>query len=179
MKKGFLFIFIAFLTLFAIFTSNNIAVTKPQSTLCQTNEKVYFSCSVKGRGNKTVSLCGSKKLTKTSGSLQYRYGTKKKVELKHPASNKGSQKAFTGFNQMYSGGHRTWVEFHKGKYHYALFDELIKITMRNKKAASGIEILLPGGKKVRKLCLDKNYINNLYEAVEVVNQGDVEKSLFY
>jgi hypothetical protein len=40
-------------------------------TLCAPAERVYFSCRI---GLKTVSLCGSEQLTKTSGYLQYRFG---------------------------------------------------------------------------------------------------------
>lgn len=59
------------------------AQVKAVPTHCKPDERVVFSCPFK-RG-KTASLCASPDLTKTTGTLQYRYGVVgRKPELTFP-----------------------------------------------------------------------------------------------
>lgn len=59
------------------------AQAKVVATHCKADERVIFSCPFKH--GKTASLCASSDLTKTTGTLQYRYGeVGKKPELMFP-----------------------------------------------------------------------------------------------
>ncbi len=59
------------------------AKEKAVPTHCTADERVVFSCPFKH--GKTASLCASAELTKTTGTLQYRYGlVGKKPELMFP-----------------------------------------------------------------------------------------------
>lgn len=51
---------------------------------CREQEQTFFNCKL--HGGKVVSVCGSKKLTTTSGYLQYRFGAHGRLELEFPAS---------------------------------------------------------------------------------------------
>lgn len=60
-----------------------LAQTKVVPTHCKPDERVVFSCPFKH--GKTASLCASADLTKTTGTLQYRYGVIDKTpELVYP-----------------------------------------------------------------------------------------------
>ncbi|MDE2362706.1 MAG: hypothetical protein KGM42_08500 [Hyphomicrobiales bacterium] len=58
-------------------------------TLCDPTETSAFSCALKTSG-KIVSLCASADLGKTTGYLQYRFGTPGKVELAVPGERTGT-----------------------------------------------------------------------------------------
>lgn len=64
-----------------------------ENTLCTKSEKVIFSCKVE-KSIKTVSVCGSKSLTRNSGYLQYRFGTEQRVEFVYPTTKVSSQARF-------------------------------------------------------------------------------------
>lgn len=57
------------------------------ATLCQSDETVWFSCRI-GQA-KLVSLCGTRQ------TLQYRFGTPQRVELRYP---KAAKDGFTSFS---------------------------------------------------------------------------------
>lgn len=69
------------------------ALVNAENTLCTKAEKVIFSCKVK-KSIKTVSVCGSKSLTRNSGYLQYRFGTNQRVEFEFPTTKIASQQRF-------------------------------------------------------------------------------------
>lgn len=62
------------------------------ATLCEQQEKVYFSCSTKQA--KIISVCGSKDFTQKDAYLQYRFGLKEKIELQFPDTKPDSLKKF-------------------------------------------------------------------------------------
>ena len=54
-----------------------------ESTHCKDHEDIVFSCQI---GKKILSVCASGK-TRPSQSIEYRYGTKEKIEMTYAANN--------------------------------------------------------------------------------------------
>ncbi len=95
------------------------------SSLCQKEETILFSCSTKQ--NKIISLCASRKLSATSGYIQYRFGNKEAVELTYPANQTVlANKAFQGRSQMFSGGGGIYLRFKNQVYDYLLYEGIGK-----------------------------------------------------
>jgi hypothetical protein len=143
-------------------------VSKAES-LCKTNEKVIFSCTVQN-GNKLLSVCGTKKLTKTVGYLQYRFGTKSTLELVYPSTTKGTQDKFYWYYLRGSDSAGAELSFNNNGYYYTIgstqaYDE-------NNGVSSGyIEITKDGKHSTAQTlhCVgkpDENSIIDLYNVVE-------------
>jgi hypothetical protein len=62
-------------------------------SLCAVHEQVIFNCQIKD-SRKLVSVCASHDLAKDRGYLQYRFGTKRKLELVFPPTKIGTQQRF-------------------------------------------------------------------------------------
>jgi hypothetical protein len=92
-------------------------------TLCHTNETVVFSCAT---GTHFLSICGSPNLSKEAGYLQYRYGSKDKLELVYPTTPQPPTGLFVPFEQLYSGGFGSFVQFKNNNYTYTVFDAVGK-----------------------------------------------------
>lgn len=113
---------------FTKLTSANPAMTfsiknssPPSTTLCAEGEQIIFSCALEGSG-KFASLCGSKKLTRDEGYLQYRFGRLRNVELEFPKDRKNSRQKFAYEHYFRSQFDETEISFENGGYLYTLFD---------------------------------------------------------
>jgi len=93
-------------------------VASASDTLCTNQEKIIFSCST---GKKIVSVCASKDLSASAGTLQYRFGKKGAVEATVPAAAAHPKKHTNGNNLMYSGGGGAYLRFIKGNYGYVVY----------------------------------------------------------
>ena len=62
-------------------------------SLCAAHEQVLFNCKIKD-SRKLVSVCASQDLAKDRGYLQYRFGTRKKLELVFPPTKVDTQQRF-------------------------------------------------------------------------------------
>ena len=89
------------------------------ATLCNSDEKVVFSCAVSG--GKMVSLCASPDLTKASGYLQYRFGNSASIQLEYPQRQVSPASAFKYFQAYSSKGGTTAVSFSVDAYRYSAF----------------------------------------------------------
>ncbi len=88
-------------------------------TLCVPAERVYFSCQI---GRKTVSLCGSDQITKTSGYLQYRFGRiGKEPELIYPPTQTHPRGQFRDSLVMSAQSYSYEIGFQRGEYSYRIF----------------------------------------------------------
>jgi hypothetical protein len=92
-------------------------------SLCQTKEKVIFSCST---GKKLISVCSSENLSSAAGYVQYRFGTKEKLELSFPEPQAHPSSFSTGGALMYSGGGGAYMRFNKGAYSYVVYSGMGK-----------------------------------------------------
>ena len=89
-------------------------------SLCRANEQVFFNC--KAANGKLISLCGSKRLTATTGHLQYRFGKIGAVELQFPEKLEGSQREFRYDHYFRYRVDRSDITFKSGGYEYTVFD---------------------------------------------------------
>jgi len=92
----------------------------PPPTLCAADEKVIFTCgTTRGR---IISVCAAGTLTKTSGTLQYRYGTtERELELIWPVPVAHPTGYFVSGTVTYSGGGGAYLKFtHEGDA-YAIY----------------------------------------------------------
>ena len=104
-----------------------VVLPKYNLSLCADDEEILFSCQIRGR-KKTLSVCGTKEITKTTGYIQYRYGTKSKVELRYPDSLKPPfglfVKTFSLLDNRYLSKNAS-VIFSIGQHKYVIFSEWI------------------------------------------------------
>ena len=91
-------------------------------SLCAVNEKTYFSCSA-GPERKLASLCGSKSLQQPNSYLQYRFGTKKNLELIFPDDKKDSLVKFNYYHYFRFQTDRTNISFTNKDTSYAIFSD--------------------------------------------------------
>jgi hypothetical protein len=97
------------------------AQASPAESLCTSGETVIFSCST-AKG-KVISLCASADLSKTTGWLQYRFGTPKKIELEYPETKERSAQSFKYVHYFRAQVDQTHINFKNGKTSYSVFDE--------------------------------------------------------
>ena len=100
----------------AVLSITAMAQSKPAApTHCKADERVVFSCPFKH--GKTVSLCASADLTKTTGTLQYRYGVVgRKPELVFPQLGEHENPIYDhpSWNFDWSSYHRSRLGEHLG-----------------------------------------------------------------
>ena len=90
-------------------------------SLCGTTEVALFSCPT---AYKLVSLCASRDLSQTSGYLQYRFGTKTKLDFQYPENKVHPYKKFIRSGIGYARGGEEHISFSNGSYMYVLYDIL-------------------------------------------------------
>ncbi len=89
-------------------------------SLCNADEEPVFSCALKGKAGKTVSLCALPKPASGDTSFRYRYGRPSKIEFEYPSSGDGND-SFTR-TPLHLGamvGHA--FAFTNGGYKYILY----------------------------------------------------------
>ncbi len=96
------------------------AIADDRPSLCNTKEAPAFSCAT---GGKIVSLCASGDLGEKQGTLTYRFGTKRRIELQYPAPGTKPQAAFKGGVTGYSGGGADFIRFKSGDATYTLYSD--------------------------------------------------------
>lgn len=85
---------------------------------CELPQRSLFSCST---GTKTISVCGSRDLTASSGLLQYRFGRPAAVELSYPPAGADWRKIARGGTLMFSGGGGAFLAFTNAPYRYIVY----------------------------------------------------------
>jgi hypothetical protein len=94
------------------------ASTAASETLCLAEEEVIFSCQAK---HKTYEICASKDITATSGYMQYRAGSKGKVEFAYPKQRVAPAGKFR-FSLLPRGAQ---LLFQDGEFTYEIVEPLI------------------------------------------------------
>jgi len=77
-----------------VFLFSAINAFSQEKTLCNTDEKVIFSCQI-AKNKKYASLCASKDASNTKGYVQYRFGKIDKIEMLHPETREAAEKNFS------------------------------------------------------------------------------------
>ncbi len=85
---------------------------------CAAGERTLFAC---GTGSKTVAVCASARLTRTEGSVQYRFGSATAVELAYPAEGADWRGVARGGVLMFSAGGGSFLAFSNREYRYIVY----------------------------------------------------------
>lgn len=120
----------------------SLAFAAPDS-LCGSNESPVFDCGV---GNKRLSICAAGDLRSNTGTLQYRFGTRERIELRYPAPAATPSGHFLASHTSYSGGGEFRIRFRNGDYDYLVFDS----TTRTGFGAAGNQPLFEAGVQVKR-----------------------------
>ena len=126
------------------------AASQPARSLCEKDEKVIFSCSIR-KPAKLVSLCASPDFAKDRGYLQYRFGLPGKIELEFPKTRESTQASFKYSHYFRAQFDQTEIAFTSAGHQYAIFDDY----SGEQKPAShdqGIRITAPDGKETTLSC---------------------------
>lgn len=124
----------------------------PPVNMCRPGEQVLFNCLNR---RQAFFLCGSKDLSQTRGSLQYRAFKDGALQMSYPAQHAPPSGRFFKSTEMYSGGLDTHVRFDNGGYTYVLFSSFVSwpVDMKNHRRSTydtGI-VVWRGGKLVSRL----------------------------
>jgi hypothetical protein len=111
-----------------------------QTSHCLPTETTYFSCVTLNK--KLISLCGQ-----LPGFLQYRYGSKKHIEMHYPDYASGNVDKFTYAHYWRSQADRTEINFSNNDKEYALFDYI-----EDHKRRAGIRITNKEGAEQEYTC---------------------------
>lgn len=124
-------------------------------TLCNPSEIVVFSCPI-ARSTKIASVCASETLTEQKGYVQYRFGTRKKIELEFPSDRQGSVNQFVLDFYIRPMVTRASISFeiHGNRYAVISDDESEEGYERHEHGikvvtATGKNVSLPCGKRVK------------------------------
>ena len=109
------------LAAFAVLDQGSVHAQTAPASLCQAQEQVIFSCSVKP-SKKLVSLC-ARQLGSPAASLQYRFGRPGHIELQHPQQGAGSLQAFRHASYGRYRVERQSVSFENQGVRYTVFDD--------------------------------------------------------
>ena len=90
-----------------------LAIPSEAAPLCGPREVTIFSCLA---NTKTISICASKNQTGDSDT-HYRFGTKRRVELDFPGTNKPKIQYFKSF-YSYGPGFYSYLAFDTGEFKY-------------------------------------------------------------
>jgi hypothetical protein len=138
---------------FALFVVLVLTAVPPPVSLCSSNEKIIFSCTLES--SKIVALCSSRELTKDQGYLQYRFGLPGKIELEFPKEREKSQQAFKYTHYFRAQVDLTEISFTSDGYQYSIFDDY-NGEERPSRSAQGVKVTPPNnGKEVTLNCRDR------------------------
>lgn len=119
------------------------AMAQSRPHLCKSGEEAAFACA---SGSKIVSLCASQGLNETSGYLQYRFGTRRNIELVYPAGTTTPPRdAFEAGVTGGTAGGADFLQFSLGGARYTLYSNYYR-----GRESDGL-VVERGGKRVMSL----------------------------
>jgi hypothetical protein len=92
-------------------------------SLCTSSERVLFSCRME---EKSAALCASADLGRTTGYVQYRFGTAQKLDMQYPKEKEPPESNFFISSIAYSGGGEVRVRFLRQNVSYYLYERTVK-----------------------------------------------------
>ena len=110
--------------------------------LCGAGETSYFTCQT--TKNRWIGLCG------TDRSLQYRFGTAARTELRYPEDPASGSASFLFAHYFRAQTDRTEVTFRNQGVEYAVFDYT-----EDRKRRAGVRVSAPDRKEVEIVCTGK------------------------
>ena len=96
-------------------------------SLCSKTEINYSSCRI---GKKIASFCLSGEVNKNGGYLQYRFGTKEKIELSFPERTNQRASFFESSDFGFTDGDVRYTAFVIGPHRYIYYQTHIKSTAK-------------------------------------------------
>jgi hypothetical protein len=154
-------ILLAALFFYVISTSAMAATIN--TNLCDQDENVIFSCSLK---KKQVSLCASGDLKSNTGRLFYRFGVAgKQLELVHPSNKDSPFKAFSTYFDGSAKSSESNVAFKQGGYMYVIYNRLAAFEIDDRSNGGGIMVYRNGKQISDMWCVDKTINDNIYESL--------------
>lgn len=114
-------------------------------TLCSELEDVYFSCPLSN--GKMVSICASKNSSPSVGYVQYRYGSRKIVELYYPSVKKAPMNLIFYVNASEGSSSLDIIKFRNRGYTYKVYQAFV----------SGLTVLRHGRVVKRENCEPSKY----------------------
>lgn len=158
-----------FSLIFILIFSTPTLAKEESKYLCRNNEQVVFGCNI---NKKIVSLCTSLPLNKSSGYIQYRFGTPNKIEMEYPSNLVGTKDLFKHSIAAFSGGAEGRIRFQNKDYEYIIFDSMQRTNFKadepNYPAFDSGLFIRHNGKTISLLhCNDKeSSIRTGYEFIE-------------
>lgn len=110
-----------------------------EASHCRNTEVIVFNCQLES--GKYVSVCASKPLTPSTGTLQYRFGPLGHVELGYPKQASSPQKRFTFGTLTSPTAESEHLDFRRGDFQYSVF----------RRIATGVESENGGGVTVSRV----------------------------
>lgn len=143
------------------------SVKRPNASLCNTIEKIIFSCKIKNSAN-NLSVCASQNLSKDSGYIQYRFGRNGAIELEYPAEKEVSRSSFLFARYTRFQVSRLTLSFSNNNVNYTIFDNYDGESHPYVKE-KGVEISGQGleNKNIKLLC-DQAALSNLDDMEDIV-----------
>jgi hypothetical protein len=134
-------------------------------TLCANDEDVYFSCEVEG-AQKIASVCAARNTSPDDGYVQYRYGTRAKVDFRYPSSLLPPRNRISMIDVSRSAlGLGTHLKFKNGDLQYVVSNALVP----------GEVYVVKNGKIVfEKVCKGADYIPFSNKARDGVQWGSLQ-----
>jgi hypothetical protein len=113
------------LALFAAAARADAVPTATVTDLCTASETVVFSCAVARR--RVVSVCASSALSPTEGYMQYRFGTRARLEAAVPkdvADANDWRGSVESRSLMFAGGGGAYLRFNSAPYAYVTYSAI-------------------------------------------------------
>lgn len=104
----------------ALFGGDAAFAADVRPSLCLSDETAIFSCSIR---SKIASLCASRDLTATTGTMIYRYGRRGAVEMTYPDPPEPASRAFAANVDNTPGD---YVRFSRDGNTYTIHSEMIR-----------------------------------------------------
>jgi hypothetical protein len=140
---------------FAVLVVSASASAQPDASLCASNERVVFSCSVT---YKIASLCARLDEQKQVKALWYRFGSwGKKPELVFPTRGDDFRNQFTAVFGGGAKGSYSAISFHRGAHSYTLYSSHAAFETDERSNGAGIRIK-KNGAEVEDLWCDDDRI---------------------
>jgi hypothetical protein len=155
--------------IFCAVTTHAISASASASPLCNAAEQTLWHCTLKY--HKMSAICASKDLSATAGYLQYRFGTRDKIELEFPTIRKQTQQQFRYSRYFRYQTQYDSVRFVNNGYNYAL-----NYYAAGDVGASLLEtVTLSLGKEKEMQCLEKSSSASIYKLENILPNEDFLK----
>ncbi|MFC0667515.1 hypothetical protein ACFSKY_13270 [Azotobacter chroococcum] len=142
-------------------------LTSADTTLCASQEDIYFSCHL--MGGKIVSVCASKDTTATTGYVQYRYGLPASLEMIFPKEITPPKGVFKFVNASEGSVNKDILKFKNGGYTYIVHQSYI----------SGLSVIRNKSVIFRQGCTDDRYSFISRKARRVIDEIKKSEEDFY